>query len=133
MIQMAALRPSIYTDCMSGEGASPYLRVSPAQGLSAPGGAEAPLSTLQGPFGCLNNARFGITWGVLGAAEFCLHTARQYTLDRFVGVPRGALGDGRGAWAPSLTQLVTPHSLSTRLQFLTRCNSLGSPFEGLTR
>ncbi|XP_005381097.1 PREDICTED: glutaryl-CoA dehydrogenase, mitochondrial [Chinchilla lanigera] len=37
---------------------------------------------LAGPFGCLNNARYGITWGVLGAAEFCLHTARQYTLDR---------------------------------------------------
>ncbi|XP_003387442.1 PREDICTED: glutaryl-CoA dehydrogenase, mitochondrial-like [Amphimedon queenslandica] len=35
-----------------------------------------------GPFGCLNNARYGIGWGALGAAEFCLHTARQYTLDR---------------------------------------------------
>ena len=37
---------------------------------------------LKGPFGCLNNARFGIAWGVLGAAEFCWHAARQYTLDR---------------------------------------------------
>jgi glutaryl-CoA dehydrogenase len=37
---------------------------------------------LKGPFGCLNNARFGIGWGALGAAEFCLHTARQYALDR---------------------------------------------------
>jgi glutaryl-CoA dehydrogenase len=37
---------------------------------------------LAGPFGCLNNARYGIAWGVLGAAEFCLETARQYTLDR---------------------------------------------------
>ncbi|MDX2103517.1 MAG: acyl-CoA dehydrogenase [Alphaproteobacteria bacterium] len=37
---------------------------------------------LKGPFGCLNNARFGIAWGALGAAEFCWHTARQYTLDR---------------------------------------------------
>mmetsp|Transcript_3050 Transcript_3050/g.4680 ORF Transcript_3050/g.4680 Transcript_3050/m.4680 type:complete len:464 (+) Transcript_3050:122-1513(+) len=37
---------------------------------------------LKGPFGCLNNARYGIAWGVLGAAEFCMHTARQYTLDR---------------------------------------------------
>ena len=36
----------------------------------------------QGPFGCLNNARYGIAWGALGAAEFCLETARQYTLDR---------------------------------------------------
>ncbi|XP_074641602.1 glutaryl-CoA dehydrogenase, mitochondrial-like [Tubulanus polymorphus] len=37
---------------------------------------------LKGPFGCLNNARYGIAWGTLGAAEFCLDTARQYTLDR---------------------------------------------------
>ena len=36
----------------------------------------------QGPFSCLNNARYGIAWGALGAAEFCLATARQYTLDR---------------------------------------------------
>ena len=40
------------------------------------------ISGLKGPFGCLNNARFGIAWGVLGAAEFCWHAARQYTLDR---------------------------------------------------
>ena len=39
-------------------------------------------SLLQGPFGCLNSARFGIAWGTLGAAEFCLEAARQYTLDR---------------------------------------------------
>jgi glutaryl-CoA dehydrogenase len=37
---------------------------------------------LAGPFGCLNNARFGISWGVMGAAEFCWQAARQYTLDR---------------------------------------------------
>jgi glutaryl-CoA dehydrogenase len=37
---------------------------------------------LKGPFGCLNNARFGIAWGALGAAEFCWHAARQYALDR---------------------------------------------------
>jgi glutaryl-CoA dehydrogenase len=36
----------------------------------------------QGPFGCLNNARYGIAWGALGAAEFCLSAARQYTLER---------------------------------------------------
>jgi glutaryl-CoA dehydrogenase len=39
-------------------------------------------SGLAGPFGCLNNARYGIAWGVMGAAEFCWHRARQYTLDR---------------------------------------------------
>ena len=37
---------------------------------------------LKGPFGCLNKARYGIAWGTLGAAEFCWHAARQYTLDR---------------------------------------------------
>ena len=37
---------------------------------------------LKGPFSCLNRARYGISWGALGAAEFCFHTARQYGLDR---------------------------------------------------
>ena len=37
---------------------------------------------LKGPFGCLNRARYGISWGVMGAAEFCMHAARQYGLDR---------------------------------------------------
>ena len=40
------------------------------------------VSGLKGPFGCLNKARYGIAWGTLGAAEFCWHAARQYTLDR---------------------------------------------------
>ena len=37
---------------------------------------------LKGPFGCLNRARYGIAWGVMGSAEFCWHAARQYGLDR---------------------------------------------------
>ena len=37
---------------------------------------------LKGPFGCLNRARYGISWGVMGAAEFCFHAARRYGLDR---------------------------------------------------
>ena len=40
------------------------------------------VSGLKGPFGCLNNARFVICWGALGAAEACWHTARQYTMER---------------------------------------------------
>jgi glutaryl-CoA dehydrogenase len=40
------------------------------------------VSGLKGPFGCLNKARYGISWGALGAAEFCWHAARRYTLDR---------------------------------------------------
>jgi glutaryl-CoA dehydrogenase len=46
---------------------------------------------LKGPFGCLNNARYGIAWGVLGAAEFCFHQARDYTLERHqFGAPLAA-------------------------------------------
>ena len=40
------------------------------------------VSGLTGPFSCLNRARYGIAWGVMGAAEFCWHAARQYALDR---------------------------------------------------
>ena len=40
------------------------------------------ISGLKGPFGCLNKARYGISWGAMGAAEFCWQAARQYTLDR---------------------------------------------------
>ena len=40
------------------------------------------VSGLKGPFGCLNRARYGISWGAMGAAEDCFHRARQYTLDR---------------------------------------------------
>jgi glutaryl-CoA dehydrogenase len=40
------------------------------------------VSGLKGPFGCLNRARYGIAWGVMGSAEFCWHAARQYGLDR---------------------------------------------------
>ena len=48
-----------------------------------PGENEFPMvKGLKGPFTCLDSARYGIAWGALGAAEFCWHTARQYTLDR---------------------------------------------------
>jgi glutaryl-CoA dehydrogenase len=50
------------------------------------------VSGLRGPFGCLNRARYGISWGALGAAEFCWHAARQYALDRTVfGKPLAAM------------------------------------------
>ena len=52
-------------------------------GVEVPESALLPnVSGLKGPFGCLNRARFGISWGALGAAEDCWHRARQYTLDR---------------------------------------------------
>ena len=49
------------------------------------------VSGYKGPFGCLTSARYGIAWGVMGAAEFCFHAARQYALDRKqFGVPLAA-------------------------------------------
>jgi glutaryl-CoA dehydrogenase len=39
---------------------------------------------LKGPFGCLNNARYGIAWGSMGAAEACVAQAREYTLNRYI-------------------------------------------------
>jgi glutaryl-CoA dehydrogenase len=46
---------------------------------------------LKGPFGCLNKARYGISWGAMGAAEFCWMQSRQYTLDRMMfGKPLAA-------------------------------------------
>ena len=52
-------------------------------GVVVPEDAILPgVSGLKGPFGCLNRARYGIAWGVMGAAEDCWHRARQYTLER---------------------------------------------------
>jgi glutaryl-CoA dehydrogenase len=52
-------------------------------GVVVPDSAMLPnVSGLRGPFGCLNRARYGIAWGTMGAAEDCMHRARQYTLDR---------------------------------------------------
>ena len=51
--------------------------------VKVPGDAILPeVEGLRGPFGCLNRARYGISWGAMGAAEFCCHAARQYGLDR---------------------------------------------------
>ncbi|WP_136682266.1 acyl-CoA dehydrogenase [Falsirhodobacter xinxiangensis] len=52
------------------------------QDVEVPEDAMLDIEGLKGPFGCLNRARYGISWGVMGAAEFCLHAARQYGLDR---------------------------------------------------
>ena len=53
------------------------------QGVEVPEAALLPnVQGLKGPFGCLNRARYGIAWGVMGAAEACWHGARQYGLDR---------------------------------------------------
>ncbi len=53
------------------------------ENVFVPAENELPLADgLAGPLGCLDNARYGIAWGALGAAEFCWHAARQYVLDR---------------------------------------------------
>ena len=55
------------------------------QDVFVPADAMLPkVKGLRGPFSCLNNARYGISWGAFGAAEFCWHAARSYTLDRKV-------------------------------------------------
>jgi len=97
---------------------------------------------LSGPFSCLNRARYGISWGALGAAEFCWHAARQYTLDRIqFGRPlaqtqliqkkladmqteislglQGSLQVGRiidsGEWDPTMISLVKRNSCGKAL------------------
>jgi len=62
--------------------ASPTGQVVMADVLVPEENLLAGVEGLKGPFGCLNRARYGIAWGALGAAEFCWHAARQYTLDR---------------------------------------------------
>jgi len=55
------------------------------QDVFVPAANELPhVKGLRGPFSCLNNARYGISWGALGAAEFCWHAARDYTLQRMM-------------------------------------------------
>ena len=55
------------------------------QDVFVPAANELPHVTgLRGPFSCLNNARYGISWGALGAAEFCWHAARDYTMQRMM-------------------------------------------------
>ncbi len=54
------------------------------QDVFVPAGNELDVKGLRGPFSCLNNARYGIAWGSLGAAEFCWHAARDYTMQRMM-------------------------------------------------
>lgn len=69
------------------------------------------VSGLRGPFSCLNNARFGIAWGVLGAAEFCWHAARDYTLNRIqFGRPLAATQLVQKKLADMQTEIVLAHS-----------------------
>ncbi|KAJ3317077.1 hypothetical protein HDU76_001363 [Blyttiomyces sp. JEL0837] len=61
---------------------------------------------LKGPFGCLNNARYGIAWGAMGAAEFCLAQAREYTMNRIqFGVPLARFQLVQKKFADALTEI----------------------------
>lgn len=107
---------------------------------------------LKGPFSCLNNARFGIAWGTLGAAEFCLSTAREYTLTRGqFGKPLasnqliqkkladaeteialglqaalrvGRLKDSDGQWNPEMISLIKRNSCSKALTIARDCRDM---------
>lgn len=106
---------------------------------------------LKGPFSCLNNARYGIAWGALGSAEFCLTTARDYTLNRKqFGKPlasmqliqkkladaeteialglQGALRVGRlkdaNEWNPEMVSLIKRNSCGKALQIVRDCRDM---------
>ncbi len=71
---------------------------------------------LKGPFGCLTKARFGISWGAMGSAEFCWHAARQYTLDRIqFGKPLAANQLIQKKLADMQTEITLQLQLSLRL------------------
>lgn len=106
---------------------------------------------LKGPFSCLSNARYGIAWGSLGAAEFCLHTTREYLLERKqFGRPlaanqliqkkladamveialgyQGCLAVGRmkdeGRWAPEMVSMVKRNSCGKALDIARACRDM---------
>ena len=106
---------------------------------------------LKGPFSCLNNARYGIAWGTLGAAQFCLEASRDYTLNRRqLGKPlaamqliqkkladaeteialalQAALRVGRlkdaGQWNPEMVSLITRNSCGKSLNIARDCRDM---------
>eukprot|EP01124_Arcella_intermedia_P028013 TRINITY_DN5604_c0_g1_i1.p1 TRINITY_DN5604_c0_g1~~TRINITY_DN5604_c0_g1_i1.p1 ORF type:complete len:423 (+),score=59.36 TRINITY_DN5604_c0_g1_i1:29-1297(+) len=88
------------------------LRASPTgmiimDNVEVPAENQLPLASgLKGPFTCLNSARYGISWGVLGAAEYCFHEAREYVLNRKqFGVPLGSFQLIQKDFADMLTEI----------------------------
>ena len=106
---------------------------------------------LKGPFSCLSNARYGISWGVLGAAEFCLHHTRSYLLERQqFGRPLGSfqlvqkkLADAlteisialqaclqvgrlkdQGKWAPEMVSMIKRNSCGKALEIARNCRDM---------
>ncbi len=85
--------------------------------VALPGDALLPeVEGIKGPFGCLNRARYGISWGALGAGEFCLAAARQYGLDRKqFGRPLAATQLFQLKLANMLTELTLGQQASLRV------------------
>ncbi|MEO5706488.1 MAG: acyl-CoA dehydrogenase [Alteraurantiacibacter sp.] len=85
--------------------------------VAVPGDALLPgVEGIKGPFGCLNRARYGISWGALGAGEFCLAAARQYGLDRQqFGRPLAATQLFQLKLANMLTELTLGQQASLRV------------------
>lgn len=85
--------------------------------VAVPGDALLPnVEGIKGPFGCLNRARYGISWGALGAGEFCFHAARQYGLDRKqFGKPLAATQLHQLKLANMLTELTLGAQASLRV------------------
>jgi glutaryl-CoA dehydrogenase len=74
---------------------------------------------LGGPFGCLNNARYGISWGSMGAAESCYKIARNYVMDRKqFGSPLGANQIIQKKLADMCTEITAGYLISLRVSFL---------------
>jgi glutaryl-CoA dehydrogenase len=78
---------------------------------------------MQGPFGCLNNARYGIAWGVLGAAEFCFHTARDYALGLQACLQVGRLKD-EGTATPEMISLIKRNSCNKAIDIARRARDI---------
>jgi glutaryl-CoA dehydrogenase len=89
---------------------------------------------LKGPFSCLNNARYGIAWGTIGAAENCYHRARQYTLERKqFGHPLAANQLIQTKLANMLTDITTMQLLALRLGQLKDTNEAHSSMISLAK
>jgi len=81
---------------------------------------------LKGPFSCLNSARYGICWGVMGAAEFCMATARQYTMDRVLfGKPLAATQLVQKKLSDMATEITLGLLAAHRLGTLRQDNRIG--------
>jgi glutaryl-CoA dehydrogenase len=84
------------------------------ENVSVPLGNKLNVEGLKGPFSCLNSARYGISWGAMGAAEACLHAARQYALDRRqFGKPLASFQLVQKKLADAMSEVIHTYNLLT--------------------